>query len=245
MLHCFVFTFTFSTSGFLAFGLLLPTLALLLHQLGTLRLGRIVLVMICVALVVILGVAYTLQVSDIQGLFYTRTIASFEKKRLEHYVLSYLQTNPQHLLLGMGPGNYNFYVSKPGYDITSATWGLQVLSSGILTLIVDVGIIGLGAVFAATLGVMRQSIRLHRWLKGNSLLRENILLREILLVASAAVTAAVCLMPFLFFAFRFLMLFLGILVACNRMVYIFSTHQASPIRPPSVFRFRNDRSVMQ
>jgi len=74
------------------------------------------------------------QISQIDGDVYVRT---------ETDAINYLKTYPQHILLGVGPGNYNFAIHEAfGWNKGVTGAYLYPLNSGLITLLVDFGLIG-------------------------------------------------------------------------------------------------------
>jgi hypothetical protein len=160
-MHCVVFAMTFAVSGFFA-----ALVAVLLLWGATTRMSatqglKFVVFIVGIALVTTQVVGTIVGSTDVVEMFVARVSdVAGDESRVERRVISYLFAAPKELLLGFGPGNYNFVVREMDVQLAGAH-GVDPLDSGVLTVLADFGIVGAIGLFVPV------SRRLFRALKAS------------------------------------------------------------------------------
>ncbi|MFN2578335.1 MAG: O-antigen ligase family protein [Pyrinomonadaceae bacterium] len=208
LLHCFVCGFTFATSAFFAVPLIVLAVSVLVLKRTTRRALQFALVFVLVGAFAVASLAQVLknvqvEAVPVEDVLAERTIRMLEQRRLDHIVFQYLADNPRYFFLGMGPGNYSFVVDDEGAPLFGAH-GIDPIDSGLLTLLADVGVVGLVAVLLLALKPVWANfiLRLH-------LLKANPLRADVILLSSALSVTALCQMPFVG-ALPHLLMFAGV-----------------------------------
>ncbi|MEA5476923.1 hypothetical protein VB774_04750 [Pseudanabaena galeata UHCC 0370] len=128
------------------------------------------LIMLCIVVFLIIYLLFDLKFFD--DIFQSRISNQLNTRRLEYYALDLILRKPELIVFGVGLGNYNFLLNQEFAGSAGVFEGgfLDVLSSHLLTILFDIGLVGASILwFPALKLVLNYTNRLFDSYKNNSI----------------------------------------------------------------------------